>query len=46
MTRCGLVLAAARHLAPTAGLVATGLAAAALTARTARGCQTGQRWAG
>ena len=46
LTRCGLVLAAARHLAPMAGLVAAGLAAAVLTARTARGCQAGQRWAG
>jgi hypothetical protein len=46
LTRCGLVLAAARHLAPAAGLVAAGLAAAALTAQTARGCQAGQRWAG
>jgi len=32
--------------AGAAGLVAAGLAAAALTARTARGCQVGQRWAG
>ena len=51
LTRCGLVVAAARHPAPTAGLVTAGLAtaglaAAALTARTARGCQAGQRWAG
>jgi hypothetical protein len=46
LTRCGLVLAAARHPAPTAGLVAAGLAAAVLTARTARGCQADQRWAG
>jgi hypothetical protein len=46
LTRCGLVLAAARHLVPAAGLVAAGLAAAAMTARTARGCQAGQRWAG
>jgi hypothetical protein len=30
----------------TAGLVAAGLAAAALTARTARGCRAGRRWAG
>ena len=28
LTRCGLVLAAARHPAPTAGLVTAGLAAA------------------
>jgi hypothetical protein len=46
LTRCGLVMAAARHPAPAAGLVAAGLAAAALTARTARGCQAGRRWAG
>jgi hypothetical protein len=46
LTRCGLVVAAARHPAPTAGLVAAGLVAAALTARTARGCQLGRRWAG
>jgi hypothetical protein len=45
LTRCGLVITAARHPAPTAGLVAAGLAAAGLTARTARGCQVGQRWA-
>jgi hypothetical protein len=46
LTRCGLVMMAARHPLPTAGLVAAGLAAAALTARTALGCQAGQRWAG
>ena len=46
LTRCGLVMTAARHPAPTAGLVTAGLAAAALTMRTARGCQAGQRWAG
>ena len=46
LTRCALVMAAARHPAPTAGLVATGLAATALTVRTARGCRAGQRWAG
>src|SRR5580704_9344093 len=39
LTRCGLVMAPARHPGPTAGLVAAGLAAAALTARTARGCR-------
>jgi hypothetical protein len=33
LTRCGLVLAAARHPAPTAGLAAAGLAAAVLSAR-------------
>jgi len=46
LTRCGLVLAAARPVASAAGLVAAGLTAAALTARTARGCQAGRRWAG
>jgi hypothetical protein len=46
LTRCGLVLATARHPAPAAGLVVSGLAAAALSMRTARGCQGGQRWAG
>jgi hypothetical protein len=45
VTRCGLVMDA-RHPGPTAGLVAAGLAAAALTARTARGCRSGRRWAG
>ena len=46
LTRCGLVMAAAQHPGPTAGLVVAGLAAAALTARTARGCRSGRRWAG
>jgi hypothetical protein len=46
LPRCGLVMTAARRPAPAAGLVAAGLAGAALTARTARGCQVGQRWAG
>jgi hypothetical protein len=46
LTRCAQVMAAARHPGPTAGLVAAGLAAAALTARTARGCRAGRRWAG
>jgi hypothetical protein len=39
LTRCGLVMAAARYPAPTAGLVTAGLAAATLTARTTRGCR-------
>ncbi len=46
LTRCGLVMTAARHPAPTAGLVAAGLATTALTARTAHGCRAGRRWAG
>jgi hypothetical protein len=45
LTRCGLVMAAVRHTAPSAGLVMIGLATAALSVRTARGCQGGQRWA-
>jgi hypothetical protein len=46
LTRCGLVLAAVRQPAPTAGLAAAGLAAAILSVRTARGCQADRRWAG
>ena len=46
LTRCGLVMTAARHPAPTVGLVAAGLATTALTVRTAHGCRAGQRWAG
>jgi hypothetical protein len=44
LTRCSLVIVTARHLGPAAGLVAAGLAAAALSLRTARGCQGGRRW--
>jgi hypothetical protein len=46
LTRCGLVLTTARHPAPAAGLVVAGLAAAALSMRTARACRGGRRWAG
>jgi hypothetical protein len=46
MTRCGLVLATDRHAGPAAGLVAAGLAAAALSLWTARGCQRRRRWSG
>jgi hypothetical protein len=46
LTRCGLVFATARHPAPAAGLVAAGLAAAAVSLWTARGCQGGRRWSG
>ncbi len=46
LTRCGLALATARHPAPAAGLVTAGLAAAALSLWTARGCQAGRRWSG
>jgi hypothetical protein len=44
LTRCGLVVATARHAGPAAGLVAVGLAAAALSTCTARGCQRGRPW--
>ena len=44
LARCGIVLATARHAGPATGLVAAGLAAAALSVRTARGCQSGRRW--
>jgi hypothetical protein len=43
LTRCGLVLATARHPVPKAGLVAAGLAAAALSLWTAGGCRGGRR---
>src|ERR1700728_1554079 len=46
LTRCGLAMRAPRPSASAAGLVAAGLATAAVTARTARGCRIGQRWAG
>jgi hypothetical protein len=46
LTRCGIVLMTARHAGPAAGLVAAGVAAAALTLSTARGCQNGRRWSG
>jgi hypothetical protein len=46
LTRCGLVLVTARHAGPAAGLVAAGLAAAALSLCSARECQIGRRWSG
>jgi hypothetical protein len=46
LARCGIVLATARHAALATGLVAAGLAAAALSLGTARGCQGGRRWSG
>ena len=46
LTRCGLVLVTARHPGPAAGLIATGLAAAALSLYSARGWQIGRRWSG
>jgi hypothetical protein len=44
LIRCSLVPMAALHPASTVGLIAVGLAAAALSVRTARGCQAGRRW--
>jgi hypothetical protein len=44
LTRCGLVLATVRHPASAGWLVAAGLAAAALSSGTARGCLAGWRW--
>jgi hypothetical protein len=44
LARCGIVLATARHAGPAIGLVAAGLAAGALSLRTARGCRSGRRW--
>ena len=46
LSRCGIVMATARHAGPAIGLVSAGLAAAALTLWTARGCQGGRRWSG
>jgi hypothetical protein len=46
LARCCLVLMTVRHPALTAALVAAGLAAAAVSLRTARGCRTGRRWSG
>jgi hypothetical protein len=46
LARCCLVLMTVRHPAQTAALVAAGLAAAAVSLRTARGCRTGRRWSG
>ena len=46
LTRCGIVLMTARHAASGAGLVAAGVAEAALSLSTARGCRNGRRWSG
>jgi hypothetical protein len=46
LSRCGIVMATARHAGPAIGLVSAGLAAAALTLWTARGCQGGRPWSG
>ena len=44
LTRCGLVLTTARHLAPAAGLVAAGLAAATVSIWAAQGHLRRRRW--
>ena len=44
LTRCGLVLATARHLAPAAWLIAVGLATAAVSIGAAHSCRGGRRW--
>jgi hypothetical protein len=44
LIRCSLVPMAFPHPVPTAGLIAAGLAAAALSMWAARGCQAGRRW--
>jgi hypothetical protein len=44
LTRCGLVLATARHPALSGGLVAAGLVAAAVSIGTARACLSGRHW--
>jgi hypothetical protein len=44
LARCGLVLVSAGRLGPVTGLVAAGLAAAALSTWAARGYQGGRRW--
>jgi hypothetical protein len=45
LTRCGVAVAMARQAGPAIGLVAAGLAAAALSLWTAHACQAGRRWA-
>jgi hypothetical protein len=46
LSRCGIVLVTARHGPPAAGLVVTGLGAAALSLAAARGSCRGRCWAG
>jgi hypothetical protein len=45
LSRCGIVLVTARHGGPAAGLVAAGLASAALSLAAARGSYRHRRWA-
>jgi hypothetical protein len=46
LTRCGLVAAAVRQAGEAAMPVSAGLAAAAVSIWTARGCRRGTRWSG
>jgi hypothetical protein len=46
LTRCGLVAATVRQAEEAAMPVSVGLAAAAVTIWTARGCRRGARWSG
>ncbi|HEV2936587.1 MAG TPA: hypothetical protein VGY96_26000 [Streptosporangiaceae bacterium] len=46
VTRCGLVVGTVTQAGTAAALVSAGLAAAAASAWTARGCQCGARWSG
>ena len=46
LTRCGLVVGTVTQVGTVAGLVSAGVAAAAVSLWTARGCQRGARWSG
>ena len=46
LIRCGLVIGTATQAGTAAALVSAGLAAAAASLWTARGCQRGARWSG
>ena len=46
LTRCGLVAVTVRQAGEAAMLMSAGLAAAAVSIWTARGCQRGARWSG
>lgn len=46
LTRCGLVVGTVTQAGTAAALVSAGLAAAAVSLWTARGCQRGARWSG
>jgi hypothetical protein len=46
LTRCGLVVGTVAQAGKATALVSAGLAAAAVSVWTARGCQRGARWSG